>query len=142
MSHKIENSWAVKSAFTSHEPNAESPLQSDQSGQQQGTQPNGQAVGPDHHNQINNQMNMMFTKLKAGGITKNSKQFREGWNNVKVIGKASQNHYKITSSSAGFNMILIIDNATVFGDYYRVQDKSESELNHKTKAGHSLKNLF
>ena len=43
----------------------------------------------------------MFTKVKGGGMKKNSKQF----------------------SSAGFNMILIIDNATVFGDYYRVQNK-------------------
>ena len=48
----------------------------------------------------------MFTKLKGGGMKKNSKQF----------------------SSAGFNMILIIDNATVFGDYYRVQNQIDSYL--------------
>ena len=46
-------------------------------------------------------MHAMFTKVKGGGMKKNSKQF----------------------SSAGFNMILIIDNATVFGDYYRVQNQ-------------------
>ena len=55
----------------------------------------------------------MFTKLKSGGITKNSKQF----------------------SSAGFNMILIIDNATVFGDYYRVQNPVTRVINYKIEHG-------
>ena len=31
---------------------------------------------------------------------------------------------EINQSSAGFNMILIIDNATVFGDYHWVQNQT------------------
>ena len=110
---KIHEKLPLESAFTSNEPNAESPLQPQtnvQSIDQPSTQPNEQT---DHQNQINTQMHSMFTKLKSGGITKNSKQF----------------------SSAGFNMILIIDNATVFGDYYRVQNPVTRVINYKIEHG-------
>ena len=97
-STKNSHELPVESAFVSNEPNVESPLQPDSNIQpidQPSTQQNAQTV---HQNYA--QMHAMFTKVKGGGMKKNSKQF----------------------SSAGFNMILIIDNATVFGDYYRVQN--------------------
>ena len=90
----------------SNEPNVESPLQPDTNIQPidpLNAPPNEQA------DQVNTQMHSMFTKLKGGGMKKNSKQF----------------------SSAGFNMILIIDNATVFGDYYRVQNKEFTIAHHR-----------
>ena len=67
----------MNSAFSSEEANSEVPLQAGQRSHQQSNRQRGQDDDPNAQNQMNAQMRMVFTKLKASGAQKGSKQFRK-----------------------------------------------------------------